>query len=142
MDSVHNSTQYIVQWPTWVSGLIALGLMAGLYSLVVEAVRRRWGLRGVWIAALGFAVALGIFVAFAMVRAAEPPSLVLGGVTLIITLATMFVAPAYGVSLGARRGQSGLLRQVGFGLLAAYGFAAIVLLLMLIIGVVATWTRR
>ncbi len=142
MDSVQTSTLYVVQWPTWVSGLIALGMIAGLYSLASEAVRRRYGLRGVWIAAWASVLVLGSFVVIAMVKATEPPSLVLGGLALTITLGAMFVAPAYGISLGARRGSPGFLRQVGFGVLAAYGFTGVALLLMMIIRVVLSSGRR
>ena len=134
LDTVQNSGTYMLQWPPWVGGIIALGLMAASYSAVAEGVRRRYGRKAVWVAAFIAAVGLGTFVAVAMFRAAELPKPVWGLLTLVVVVTAMFFAPAFGVSLGARRGSPTLARQVGFGLLAAYGFAACALILTLIIG--------
>ena len=120
---VQDSGTYIVRWPSWVGGVIAIGIMSALFAAIAEGVRRTLGLKFVWGTAVFASLGIGGYLVSAIASVTHPRERILAWMALVFCVAVMFLAPAYGISVGARRADSSFGRQIGFGVAASYAFA-------------------
>src|SRR5262245_25619113 len=106
----------------WVSGGITLAVLATLSAVVSEALRRHVSPVFMW-AVSGFACLLiGVALTTEILRSpeiTEPTELLL---SVSITSIAAFLAPTYAVWRGSRTQSVGYRRQIGRGLIAAFGF--------------------
>ena len=117
------SSNYILRWPSWVGGVIGIGIMSAIYAAAAEGVRRALGLRAVWIVAILASIGMGAYLVSVITSEVPPREQFILWIALAYTLVVMFLAPAYGISVGARRPDSSLGRQIGFGVSASYAVA-------------------
>ena len=81
------------------------------------------GLKFVWVIAAFASLGIGAYLVSEISSVTDPRERIFAWMALVFGVAVMFLAPAYGISIGARRADSSFGRQIGFGVAASYAFA-------------------
>ena len=107
---------------TWINGVITLTVVATVWAVASEALRRHVGTTSMWIVSGLACLLMGFALITEILRSPEITERTVILLSASITAIAGLLAPTYGVWVGSRAQSVSYLRQIGRGLIAAFGF--------------------